>query len=183
MRKHLSALALACAAVAPAQAGDLHVSMLFQSGATFEGTVSFTGDYSKVTDVTGTLHGYAYLGGFDGTSDDSINWVWENGDNFSTGTDNYSTFLMDGAGSGYTETGPFSHWIQFAYNYGAAPTLSFTSGVSYGETDNFVDYSDPLVSGHIGPVPEPASWALMVGGFGLVGGAMRSRRKAAVSFG
>jgi len=31
-------------------------------------------------------------------------------------------------------------------------------------------------------VPEPASWAMMLGGFGLVGGAMRSRRKAAVSF-
>jgi hypothetical protein len=34
-----------------------------------------------------------------------------------------------------------------------------------------------------GAVPEPASWAMMLGGFGLVGGAMRSRRKAAVSFG
>ena len=34
------------------------------------------------------------------------------------------------------------------------------------------------------PTPEPASWALMLGGFGLVGGAMRSRRaKTAVSFG
>lgn len=33
------------------------------------------------------------------------------------------------------------------------------------------------------PVPEPASWAMMLGGFGLVGGAMRSRRKSAVSFG
>jgi hypothetical protein len=31
--------------------------------------------------------------------------------------------------------------------------------------------------------PEPASWALMLGGFGAIGGAMRSRRKAAVSFG
>jgi hypothetical protein len=37
--------------------------------------------------------------------------------------------------------------------------------------------------GVAGGVPEPASWAMMVGGFGLVGGAMRSRRKAAVSFG
>ncbi|QTD57022.1 PEPxxWA-CTERM sorting domain-containing protein [Parasphingorhabdus cellanae] len=27
-------------------------------------------------------------------------------------------------------------------------------------------------------VPEPASWAMMIGGFGLVGGAMRRRRKA-----
>jgi hypothetical protein len=32
-------------------------------------------------------------------------------------------------------------------------------------------------------VPEPASWALMLGGFGLVGGALRSRRRAAVRFG
>jgi len=33
-----------------------------------------------------------------------------------------------------------------------------------------------------GAVPEPASWAMMLGGFGLVGGAMRSRRRQAVSF-
>lgn len=33
-------------------------------------------------------------------------------------------------------------------------------------------------------VPEPASWAMMLGGFALVGGAMRGRKKAsAVSFG
>ena len=31
-------------------------------------------------------------------------------------------------------------------------------------------------------VPEPASWAFMLGGFGLVGGVMRMRRKAATSF-
>jgi hypothetical protein len=31
-------------------------------------------------------------------------------------------------------------------------------------------------------VPEPASWAMMLGGFGLIGGALR-RRKVAVSFG
>ena len=35
----------------------------------------------------------------------------------------------------------------------------------------------------VGDVPEPASWAMMVGGFGLVGGALRSRRKLTVSFG
>lgn len=31
--------------------------------------------------------------------------------------------------------------------------------------------------------PEPASWAMMLSGFGLIGGAMRSRRKIAASFG
>lgn len=32
-------------------------------------------------------------------------------------------------------------------------------------------------------IPEPASWAMLVGGFGLVGGALRCRRNAAVRFG
>lgn len=32
--------------------------------------------------------------------------------------------------------------------------------------------------GSPGAVPEPASWALMLGGFGVVGGAMRHRRRA-----
>jgi hypothetical protein len=31
-------------------------------------------------------------------------------------------------------------------------------------------------------VPEPATWAMMIGGFGLVGGAMRRRRRATVNF-
>jgi hypothetical protein len=38
-------------------------------------------------------------------------------------------------------------------------------------------------AGGVAPVPEPASWAMMLGGFGMVGGAMRSRRRPIVSFG
>ncbi len=38
-------------------------------------------------------------------------------------------------------------------------------------------------SGGTSAAPEPASWAMMLVGFGAVGGAMRSRRKAAISFG
>jgi hypothetical protein len=37
-------------------------------------------------------------------------------------------------------------------------------------------------AGGAAPVPEPAAWALMVGGFGLVGGAMRMRRKTVLRF-
>jgi hypothetical protein len=33
-----------------------------------------------------------------------------------------------------------------------------------------------------GAVPEPATWAMMIGGFGMVGGAMRRRRSVKVSF-
>lgn len=39
-----------------------------------------------------------------------------------------------------------------------------------------------LVTGfnEAGAVPEPATWAMMIGGFGMIGGAMRARRRQAV---
>ena len=43
-------------------------------------------------------------------------------------------------------------------------------------------YSGLDSSGNPQGVPEPASWAMMLGGFGLVGGAMRARRKTSVTF-
>jgi len=38
----------------------------------------------------------------------------------------------------------------------------------------------PFVPG--APAPEPASWAMMLAGFGLIGGAMRARRRTQVRF-
>jgi len=49
--------------------------------------------------------------------------------------------------------------------------------------ENSFDNSGRISVNVGGAVPEPASWAMMLGGFGLVGGALRSRRKLAVSFG
>ena len=41
---------------------------------------------------------------------------------------------------------------------------------------------NPTISGitvqQISPVPEPASWAMMIGGFGIAGGMLRRRRKS-----
>ncbi len=142
---------LAVAPAAQASVIDL-VTMTFQSGATFTGTVTFANDYSSVLAVTGTLTGYQFgsYGNVGGGATDSINWVWADGQNYSTGAGNYSTFLMDGPGSGYANTDSYSNWIQLSYNYNTAPALSFTSGVSVYGTDNYLDYNDPLVSGSIG---------------------------------
>ncbi|HTI30980.1 MAG TPA: PEPxxWA-CTERM sorting domain-containing protein [Sphingomonas sp.] len=38
------------------------------------------------------------------------------------------------------------------------------------------------IGGTIAGVPEPASWALMIGGFGLIGGTLRRRQRTAVRF-
>lgn len=57
-------------------------------------------------------------------------------------------------------------------------TLDLSDGVNLFNPDTaFTSVGVTLES--VGAVPEPASWALMIGGFGLVGGAMR-RRKANV---
>jgi len=45
-----------------------------------------------------------------------------------------------------------------------------------------VDRIGPPPSTIDGAVPEPASWAMMLGGFGAVGGAMRARRRTRIRF-
>jgi hypothetical protein len=64
----------------------------------------------------------------------------------------------------------------FSRDYGFAPgsaTVGF--GINrLGVADNFT------FDGVTNAVPEPASWALMIAGFGLAGGAARSRRRSAV---
>jgi hypothetical protein len=70
-------------------------------------------------------------------------------------------------------------------------TGSFQISVSAGDWIAFGAFSadgccgassNTVTNFNVRSVPEPASWALMLGGFGLVGGALRSRRKAAVRF-
>jgi hypothetical protein len=51
------------------------------------------------------------------------------------------------------------------------------TGINTGFVTNTV-----TITATTDPVPEPASWAMMLGGFGLIGGALRTRRKTAVMF-
>lgn len=48
----------------------------------------------------------------------------------------------------------------------------------YGDFGYIVEYDAPA----LGAVPEPASWAMMITGFGLAGGALRRRTKVQVAF-
>jgi hypothetical protein len=52
---------------------------------------------------------------------------------------------------------------------------AYVNDPSLGEYVNYAFKDD----GNVGGVPEPAIWALMIGGFGLTGAALRRRRTAA----
>ena len=71
-----------------------------------------------------------------------------------------------------------TNWMQQTVTFGvnATSTLSFAA---IGTSDSLGGYLDDI--GLTG-VPEPASWAMMIAGFGLVGSAMRRRTRMAVTY-
>ena len=102
-------------------------------------------------------------------------------------------FAMDDEGSvslnggaAITDGGSYHSLSSFNFNSGfvaGVNTLTFTV-IDTGGAPSGLLVSDLHGTADLaGAVPEPASWAMMLGGFGMMGGAMRSRRKAAVSFG
>ena len=85
------------------------------------------------------------------------------GDQFATG----SEIVADPLTAGVT-----------SFGYGRTTTLTG------GRTLFFDDFGSAFVAAEeiaLAAVPEPASWAMMIGGFAVVGGAMR-RRRVSVSF-
>jgi hypothetical protein len=64
--------------------------------------------------------------------------------------------------------------VEAGYSAGGSNYTTF-AGPGYATA-----FMDPIVSFSAG-VPEPASWAMMIAGFGLVGAAARRRRTVAVA--
>lgn len=67
-------------------------------------------------------------------------------------------------------TGKFAGTPDYVFDIGQSPTSIDYAEAGFGDYFNFARFT--LAS----DAPEPASWAMFVAGFGLVGGAMRSRR-------
>jgi PEP-CTERM motif len=72
---------------------------------------------------------------------------------------------------------------RYSYNLGGIMTSSLTATLVRSDqwvmlTEATFNGTNPTVGG---AVPEPASWAMMLGGFGLVGSAMRRRKAGAVA--
>ena len=79
-----------------------------------------------------------------------------------------------GNAGGGNQTGGFTGFYRFDADGGLD-----TVGLNLQGSSGAVLYS----TGTPPAVPEPISWALMLGGFGMIGGVMRARRNTEVSFG
>ena len=163
-------LALSLASQAHASI-TLNVSETFQSGATFTGTVTAADGFTSITGVDGTLTDYNYgTSGYTGTGSDPIDWIWDPGANFDTNSaTTFGTFLMDGPVDDYID---YYNFITFDIDYTNPNHIVFDIGSNiFSETDggNNVSTVDPLVSGTISAVPEPATWAMMLLGFAGLG--------------
>ena len=113
---------------------------------------------------------------------------------------NYVSVSQPGSVSvfdGLDGTGNLLATIRLSPNAGNCPGLGgfcpFSPiGVAFAGTAKSVSFAgvanqivfDDITFGAVTPggVPEPAAWAMMLAGFGLVGSAMRRREKVAVTF-
>lgn len=89
-----------------------------------------------------------------------------------TPSNNIQNFLV-GAVPAFSPTSTYT----FLVNTGAA----LPSTLYFGVTDGVYTDNGGRFSITINAVPEPASWALLIGGFGLTGAAMRRRRQTTVA--
>jgi len=184
----IAAIACALAGTGVAQAQNLLTNGSFETGI-FSGWTQF-GDTSATGVVTGTydccsptdgewqavfgpVFGFGGISQAVGSAGNSYTISFDLGNDNGYGASvsfGGVTLLSNPGNSGYVH---YSFTTTALDNSGLS--FSFFNPPAYYNLDNVVVEAN-------GAVPEPASWALMLGGFGLVGGAMRSRRKAAVSF-
>ena len=117
----------------------------------------------SITGITGTINGLAITGlnGFLG----SDNLYYLTGPSF-----------LDGSGLGFTASDGSQTSLYYQDFLSSYRITTFTGGFGTG----LVTATSSAVAA--AAVPEPASWALMLGGFGAIGGALRSRRKTAIAF-
>jgi hypothetical protein len=140
------------------------------------GVAAASGNYYGFVQTTHTLQ-QAFAATENGTA--TVNWVDTNRAG-SGGLQSYDVWIDHGVSS--HRIGSFStavgSWVSrtsssFALIYGQNYTLRFT-GLATVDSTAFID--DVSLSVTPSAVPEPANWAMLLTGFGLVGAAVRRRR-------
>jgi len=125
--------------------------------------------------------------------------IWEAAYNGGTSVGAWATtgtsdrFWQFVAGSGANETGgtlqlmTIAQWAASSFFTNAASVSGLSVGAGSGASGGYHAYVDNVAftqngatttyNFEVSAVPEPTTWAMMLGGFGMVGGALRRRRK------
>lgn len=86
----------------------------------------------------------------------------------------------------YPNSNPVLDWGDLGFTTASTYYNAFNGNYA-GHPGDFLAIGNQYIYAHpisfaLSPVPEPGSWALMLGGFGMIGAALRSRRTASVRF-
>ena len=150
------------------------------------GPTDATDDHSAYLSV---YDGWAKL--MSGTSFHSVSFFWGSMDSYNAfdlldASGNVFDTILSGdipAGTNGDQLGAWTNQRVTITSSQAVYGVQLRSTTPAFEADNFL-FSGHLGGGndvHVGAVPEPASWAMILVGFGAVGGAIRSQRRK-VSF-
>jgi opacity protein-like surface antigen len=137
-------------------------------------SASFVTSFSNVTPSSCSISGTFYVCSAQQTLDPSASSFppGVNADYIGFNVDNAD---LSGGGTGF-------YWFQL----GALGAVGIYSNAGHPDPGSGYGNAGPATltvrSDAIGAVPEPASWALMLGGFGLVGAAMRRRTQEHVTY-
>jgi hypothetical protein len=189
MKKILVSVAIAALALG---AGAAQAATNLVSNGSFEtgdftawtqfGDTSFTGVVGGCFDIGCPTDGayeaaFGPVSGFGGITQTLTGGAGEYRVSFDLSDDSGYGFVADLGGTDFFTQGAVSSYgvthFSFLVAAGADPTLTFSfyNPPAYYTLDNVV-----VTSG----VPEPAGWALMICGMGVVGAGLRGRRKTAV---
>jgi len=96
----------------------------------------------------------------------------------------FDNVLFDNGGAWFSENGVLFQTDSAVWNVAQYQGQDYL-GISQLGTFSATEWNIPIQVTRIadGGVPEPASWVLMIAGFGLVGAALPRRRRVAVDFG
>jgi hypothetical protein len=142
------------------------------------GPVNTVSNFDTVSNTIGTILGFHAVAG------DTYDFTFTLGGTVSSDSNSQLQAVFRGNGQAIPFTlfsGVPGSGVSVASSVGTTgPTLEKTisPGAYYLQTGP-ITVNNELVSGSIdfAPVPEPATWAIMLVGFGAIGGAMRSTRR------
>ena len=167
MKKMILAALLASTVMAGATAASADTFTLTLPAPAADGSISANYGRGGITGAFSDTWNFTLPSGFESATISSILTANSNNVNFSSVTLNGIPFQVDSTGSFESE-----HLLN-AFTNGGPQTLVVTgtlgAGVGSGAYGGVVSFSPA--------VPEPATWALMIAGIGLAGGALRLARR------